>query len=181
MTQFPGLTTGTWTIDPVHSEFAFVARHAGVSKVRGIFTDFEGTLEVAEDFADSSVTATAEVVSVDTRNEQRDGHLKTGDFFSAEEFPQLTFTSTAIRDIDGENFALVGELTMRGVTKEVVFDAEFNGATTDPNGNQVAGFSAATTVNRKDYGMAFEVVLGGGDLLVSDKVKIELELEFVKA
>ena len=182
MTALPqGLTAGTWNIDPVHSEFAFTARHAGVSKVRGHFEEIAGAVSIGETLEDSSVTAEANASSISTRNEQRDGHLTSGDFFLAEEHPKLSFKSTAIRADDAEEFETVGELTMRGVTKEVAFATEFAGVATDPNGNQVAGLSATATVNRKDFGMSFDAVLGGGELLVSDKIKIELELELVKA
>lgn len=176
-----GLTAGTWNIDPVHSEFTFTARHAGVSKVRGQFEEIGGVVTVAENLEDSSVNAEAVVDSITTRNEQRDGHLKSGDFFQAEQHPKLTFSSNAVKAESADEFEIVGELTMRGVTKEVAFATEFGGVATDPNGNQVAGMSASATVNRKDFGMEFEAVLGGGELLVSDKVKIDLELELVKA
>ncbi|MGO2861918.1 MAG: YceI family protein [Brevibacterium sp.] len=176
-----GLTAGTWNIDPVHSEFTFTARHAGVSKVRGQFEEIGGVVTVAENLEDSSVSAEAVVDSITTRNEQRDGHLKSGDFFQADQHPKLTFSSTTVKAKSADEFEIVGELTMRGVTKEVAFATEFGGVATDPNGNQVAGMSASTTVNRKDFGMEFEAVLGGGELLVSDKVKIDLELELVKA
>lgn len=182
MTALPqGLVPSTWTIDPVHSEFTFTARHAGVSKVRGHFEDISGTVNVGETLEDSSVTAEAVVNSISTRNDHRDGHLKTSDFFAADEYPTLNFTSTGVKPKSDAEFDLVGQLTMRGVTKEVVFATEFGGVATDPNGNQVAGLSAEATVNRKDFGMEFEAVLGGGELLVSDKVKIGLELELVKA
>lgn len=182
MTALPqGLTAGIWNIDPVHSEFTFTARHAGVSKVRGQFEDIAGSVNVGETLEDSSATAEADVESITTRNPQRDGHLKSGDFFESEKNPKLTFKSTAVKAKSDEEFDLVGELTMRGVTKEVAFAAEFNGVATDPNGNQVAGLSAETTIDRKDYGMEFNAVLGGGELLVSNKIKIALELELVKA
>ena len=182
MTALPqGLTPGTWTIDPVHSEFAFTARHAGVSKVRGRFEEISGRAEVAETLEDSTVSAEAVVSSISTRSAQRDEHLKSSDFFLAHEHPKLTFKSTAIKADAADEFETIGELTMRGVTKEVTFKTEFGGAATDPNGNQVAGLSATATVNRKDFGMSFDAVLGGGELLVSDKVKIDLELELVKA
>ncbi|RBP66320.1 polyisoprenoid-binding protein YceI [Brevibacterium sanguinis] len=181
MTALPqGLVAGTWTIDPIHSEFTFTARHAGVSKVRGHFEEISGTVTVGATLEESSVTAEAVVESISTRNEQRDGHLKTGDFFAADQFPTLNFTSTEVRPRSGDEFDLVGELTMRGVTKEVVFTTEFGGVATDPNGNLVAGLSAEASVNRKDFGMEFNAVLGGGELLVSDKIRIALELELIK-
>ncbi|WP_231447054.1 YceI family protein [Brevibacterium zhoupengii] len=182
MTALPqGLTAGIWNIDPVHSEFTFTARHAGVSKVRGHFEDIAGSVTVGETLEDSSVSAEADVESISTRNPQRDGHLKSGDFFEAENNPKLTFNSTGIKASSNDEFDLVGELTMRGVTKEVTFSTEFSGVATDPNGNQVAGLSASSKVDRKDFGMEFNAVLGGGELLVSNKIKIELELELVKA
>lgn len=182
MTALPqGLTAGTWNIDPVHSEFTFTARHAGVSKVRGYFEDIAGSVDVGETLEDSLATAEADVASITTRNPQRDGHLQSGDFFEVENHPKLTFKSTGIKAESNEEFELLGELTMRGVTKDVAFAAEFGGVATDPNGNQVAGLSASTKVDRKDFGMEFDAVLGGGELLVSNKVKIQLELELVKA
>ncbi|MCF2588372.1 YceI family protein [Brevibacterium sp. UCMA 11752] len=182
MTALPqGLTAGTWNIDPVHSEFTFTARHAGVSKVRGHFEDIAGTVNVGENLEDSTVTAEADVESISTRNPQRDGHLKSADFFEAETNPKLTFKSTGINAASNDEFELIGDLTMRGVTKEVAFATEFSGVATDPNENQVAGLSAVAKVDRKDFGMEFNAVLGGGELLVSNKIKIELELELVKA
>ncbi|MFC9443524.1 MULTISPECIES: YceI family protein [Brevibacterium] len=182
MTALPkGLTAGTWNIDPNHSEFTFTARHAGVSKVRGNFEDISGTVEVGDSLEDSSVTAEAVVESINTRNSQRDQHLKTSDFFAADEHPKLTFKSTGVKAESGDDFELEGELTMRGVTKQVAFDSEFHGVATDPMGNEVAGLTASATVDRKEFGMEFSAVLGGGELLVSDKIKIVLDLELTKA
>lgn len=182
MTALPqGLTAGIWNIDPVHSEFTFTARHAGVSKVRGHFEDIAGIVNVADILEDSTVTAEADVESISTRNPQRDGHLKSGDFFEAETNPKLTFKSTGINAESNDEFELIGDLTMRGVTKEVTFATEFSGVATDPNDNQVAGLSAVAKVDRKEFGMEFNAVLGGGELLVSNTIKIELELELVKA
>ncbi|WP_029088872.1 YceI family protein [Brevibacterium album] len=182
MTALPaGLTAGTWNVDGVHSEFAFVARHAGVSKVRGTFEVIGGAIEVGETLEESRVTAEADAASITTGNEQRDGHLQSGDFLLAEENPKIVFTSSAIENVDGPEFDLRGTLSMRGVEQEVVFKAEFNGVAEDPYGNTVAGFSATATVNRKDFGMSFEAVLKGGELLVSDKVAISIEIEAVRA
>ena len=176
-----GLVTGTWSIDPSHSEVGFSVRHL-MSKVKGTFADFSGTITTASaNPVDSSVEVTIVSSSISTNNAQRDGHLKSGDFFLAEDHPKLSFKSTGIKADAADEFETVGELTMRGVTKEVAFATEFAGVATDPNGNQVAGLSATATVNRKDFGMSFEAVLGGGELLVSDKIKINLELELVKA
>lgn len=177
MTALPtNLTAGTWTIDGVHSSFDFSVRHSGVSKVKGTFTGISGAIAVGDTFEDSSVEAAADVASVTTRNEQRDGHLQSGDFFLAEEYPKLTFKSTEIKDFDGEDFTLVGDLTIRGVTKSIEFDAEFTGVSTGGEA-PVAGFEASASINRKDFGLNFNVVLPGGDLLVGDKVKIEINIE----
>lgn len=182
MTALPtNLTAGTWTVDTVHSAFTFIARHAGVSKVRGQFDVIGGAIEVADEFENSTVTAEADASSITTGNEQRDGHLQSGDFLLAEENPKVVFQSTGISNFDGEEFDLEGTLSMRGVTKPVSFKAEFSGATEDPNGNTVAGFSATATINRKDWGMDFDAVLKGGELLVSDKVTLEIDIEAVKA
>lgn len=180
MTALPtNLTPGTWNFDALHSDFGFVARHAGISKVRGEFTEFTGAISVADEFENSTVEAAANVASITTGNEQRDGHLRSSDFFLAEEHPRATFRSTAIENFDGAEFDLVGDLTMRGVTRPVTFKAEFNGAAVDGD-SALAGFSATTTVNRKDFGMKFDAALGGGELLVSDKIAINIEIEAAK-
>ncbi|MCQ9368445.1 YceI family protein [Brevibacterium sp. 50QC2O2] len=181
MTALPtNLTAGTWNIDPVHSSFGFSVRHSGVSKVRGEFEDIAGTIEIGEQFEDTTITASAKIDSVNTKNEQRDGHLKSGDFFLAEEYPEMTFAATQIKDFDGEDFVLVGDLTIRGVAKSVEFAASFNGVSTGGE-TPVAGFEASATINRKDFGLSFDVVLPGGDLLVGDKVKISIDIEAAKA
>ncbi|WP_349829514.1 YceI family protein [Brevibacterium litoralis] len=177
---FAGLTSGTWNLDALHSEFGFVARHAGVSKVKGKFEDIAGVLTVGEDLESTTVSAKAQATSITTGNEQRDGHLQSDDFFLASEHPEVTFESAAFENIDGEEFDLRGTLTMRGVSKEVVFSGEFNGVANGPDGNPMAGFSFQATVNRKDFGMKFDVALGGGELLVSDKIKLVIEVEVLK-
>jgi polyisoprenoid-binding protein YceI len=182
MTALPtNLTAGTWNVDALHSTFGFIARHAGVSKVRGQFEVIGGTHEVAEEFENSTVSAEADASTITTGNEQRDGHLQSGDFLLAEENPKVVFQSTAIKNFDGEEFDLEGTLSMRGVSKPVTFKAEFSGATEDPNGNMVAGFSATAKINRKDWDMNFDAVLKGGELLVSDKITLEIDIEAVKA
>ena len=182
MTALPqGLSAGTWNVDANHSEFAFTARHAGVSKVRGKFSVIGGTVEFGDDFESLKVEATADASTIDTNNADRDGHLKSNDFFLAEEHPQITFKSVKVHDFDGSEFKLEGELTIRGVSQTVTFDAEFNGANEDPYGNKVAGFSAVGKVSRKAFGMEFNATIPGGDLLVSDKITIDVELELTKA
>ncbi len=181
MSTLAGLSAGTWNIDGVHSDFSFTARHAGVSKVRGTISGIEGVLEIADDFTASTVRASAAVETLSTNNEQRDGHLKSADFFLAAEHPLITFTSTAITNVAGPEFDLEGTLSLRGVERPVTFVAEFNGSNEDPNGNIVAGFSATATISRKDFGMSFDVKVPGGDLLVSDSIKLAIEIEAVKA
>lgn len=178
----PGLTAGTWTIDPSHSEVGFVVRHMMVSKVKGRFAKVDGTITVAEDVLQSSVEATIDAASIDTRDENRDAHLRSGDFFEVETYPNLTFRSTGIRT-DGDDFVLDGELTIRGVTRPVSLELEFNGTQPNPlaEGKPTAGFSAETEISRKDFGLEWNVALETGGVLVADKVKIVLDIEAIKA
>ena len=174
------LTPGTYNVDASHSEVGFTVRHLGLSKVRGRFAKFDGAIVIAADPLASSVEATVEMDSVDTNDAQRDGHLRTNEFFDIETFPQMTFVSTGIT-AKGGDYELAGNLTVRGVTKPVVFALEFGGAGGDPWGGSRVGFSAETEINRKDFGMEFNMVLDSGGLLVGEKVKIHLEIEAVKA
>ena len=178
----PDTLTGTYTIDGAHSRIGFVARHAMVTKVRGSFNDFEGSLTLnAADPAASSAEISIDVASIDTRNEQRDGHLRTNDFFDAPAFPKITFKSTAVKQIDDENFAVTGDLTIKGTTKSVTIDFEFAGVATDPYGNVRAGFEGKSTLNRSDYGVAFNAALETGGVLVSEKITLELEVSAIKS
>lgn len=180
-TEFATLT-GTYAIDAAHSRLGFVARHAMVTKVRGSFNDFEGTAVLdGSDPSKSSVTVVARVASIDTRNEQRDNHLRTNEFFDAERFPELSFTSTSITHVDGDDFEVVGDLSIKGVTRSVTFPIEFQGAATDPFGNDRIGFEGSTQILRSDYGVSFNASLETGGVLVSDKVTIELEISAVKS
>ncbi len=172
------LTSGTWNLDASHSEFGFSVCHAGISKVRGSFTEFDATLTVGETLADSSVVANVQIASVNTKDANRDGHLKSADFFDAEQFPAMTFKSTGIKG-DSEEFVLVGELTVRGVSKEVEFDVELGGQAVDAFGATRAGFFASTTISRKEFGITWNAALEAGGVLVSDKVKIEIDASFV--
>ncbi|HEV7196099.1 MAG TPA: YceI family protein [Pedococcus sp.] len=176
MASIKDLPAGTWTVDAAHSELGFVARHLMVSKVRGQFKEFEGTVKVGDDVADSQVTAVAQLGSIHTGSADRDAHLKSADFFDVENNPTMSFTSTAV-NAD----SLAGDLTIKGVTKPVVFDLEFNGVATDPWGNQKAGFEASTEINRKDWGLEWNVALEGGGVLVSEKIKINLDIQLLKA
>ena len=170
------LTPGTWTVDPSHSEVGFVARHLMVSKVRGRFAEVAGTVTVAEQFEQSSVTATAQVASVSTSNADRDAHLTSPDFFDAATYPQLTFVSTAVTPD-----SLAGDLTIKDVTRPVTFDLEVGGVAVDPWGNTKAAFEARADVNRKDWGLTWNAALEGGGVLVSDKIAIVLEIQLTKS
>lgn len=168
---------GTWTIDPSHSSVEFVARHLVISKVKGRFGAFSGSINIdPSDPLASTVEATIQVASVDTRDEQRDAHLRAPDFFDAEQFPQVTFRSTSLRR-DGGGFQVDGDLTIKGVSKPVVLSLEYNGTSGDPWGGIRAAFSAATEVNRRDFGLNFDVKLDTGGALVGERIKIVLEIE----
>lgn len=175
--------TGDYDIDASHSRFGFVARHAMVTKVRGQFNDFEGTLRLdGENPASSEGRLVVQAKSIDTRNEDRDAHLRSNDFFAMDEFPEITFESTGVEATDDEDkFRVTGDLTMRGVTKPVTLDVEFTGAATDPWGNTRVGLEGSATVNRKDWGINWNAALEAGGVLVSEKVTIEFEIAAVKA
>lgn len=172
------VTTGTWTLDNSHSEIGFTVRHAGISKVRGQFKDAEATLDLAENVADSKVNATIKTASFDSGDVNRDGHVRGEDFFDVETFPEISFVSSTIVP-KGDAYELQGELTIKGVTRPVVLETEFNGVAVDPFGNTRAGLTAETTISRKDFGLTWNAVLEAGGVLVSDKVAISLELAFI--
>jgi polyisoprenoid-binding protein YceI len=179
-TTLAGLS-GTYVLDPAHTRIGFVARHAMVTKVRGQFNEFEGSGVVdASDFTKSTVTVTIQAASIDTRNEQRDAHLRSNDFLAMEEYPQITFTSTGIQQIGPTSVELTGDLTIRGVTNTVTIPFEFEGAATDPYGNLRVGFDGSVVINRKDYGVTWNVALETGGVLVSDKVTLEFEVSAIK-
>lgn len=168
----------TWNVDPAHSSVAFSVRHLVVSKVRGNFTDFTGSIEWdGKNLAAASVQFVIQSASITTANAKRDGHLKSPDFFAVDSFPTLTFTSKKITPGEGDSFKLTGDLTIRGVTKEVTFDGTFNGTQQTPWGFTAAGFSATATINRQDFKVSYGSVLEGGGLAVGNDVKIEVELE----
>ena len=172
VTTIPNLSAGTWTIDPTHSTVGFVVRHLVVSKVRGTFNDFTGTITVAED-GTPSVQAEIQVASIDTNNDQRDGHIKSADFFDAEQFPTATFVSTGVRPA-GSDYVVEGEFTLRGVTKPVELALEFLGVNPGMGNGPVAGFEATTTINRKDFGISIDMPLEGGGAVVGDKITLTL-------
>ena len=178
--EIPGYVTGTWTIDPVHSEVSFVVRHMMVSKVRGRFDKFEGAVETAPDPLQSTVTATVDLSSVNTGNETRDNHIRSEDFFHIEQHPTMTFRSTGIR-AEGENFLLDGDLTLRGVSRPVTFFLEVNGFGPDPYGGTRSGFSATTEINRNDWNVSYNGPIPGASsgMVLSDRITINLEIEAV--
>ena len=177
-TQIPGYVVGTWDIDASHSTVGFSVRHMMVSKVRGYFTRFSGEIVTAEDPAQSSVTATIDLASIDTRQEQRDAHIRSADFFDVENHPQMTFRSTAVRT-DGADWTVEGDLTIKGITKPVTLALELNGFGPDAYGGTRAGFSAKTVINRNDFGVDIKMPMDGGGVVVGDKVTVELEIEAV--
>src|ERR1700733_7871735 len=174
----PGYLAGTWAIDPVHSDVGFVVRHMVVAKVRGHFTKFEGQIVTGENAADSSVTATIELNSIDTGNTQRDDHIRSADFFEGETYPTMTYRSTGVRQ-DGDDLVLDGQLTLKGVTKDVPLRLELNGFGPDAYGGTRAGFTATTEINRRDFGVNFNRPMETGGVVVSDKINVELEIEAV--
>jgi polyisoprenoid-binding protein YceI len=178
--EIPGYVAGTWAVDPVHSEVSFVVRHMMVSKVRGRFDSFEGTIVTAANPLDSSVTASVDLSSINTGQEQRDAHIRSADFFEVEKHTHMTFASTGIR-VDGGDFLLDGDLTLKGITKPVTFKLDVNGFGPDAYGGTRVGFSATTEINRHDFGVDFNGPIPGvpGGVAVSEKVTITLEIEGV--
>jgi polyisoprenoid-binding protein YceI len=177
MTQLNGLVPGSWTFDPAHSEVGFSVRHAGISKVRGTFTEADAQLTVGEQVEDSTLTATVQMASIDTKNADRDAHVRSADFFDVEQHPTMTFTSTSVA-VAGEELTITGELTIKGTTRTVELATEFNGVVVDPFGVTRGGFSAETTISRKDFGITWNAALEAGGVLVSDKVTITLDVAF---
>jgi polyisoprenoid-binding protein YceI len=180
-TDFQALT-GTYTVDTAHSRFGFVARHAMVTKVRGAFNEFEGSAVIdGVEPANSSVKVTLQVASVDTRNAQRDGHLRNNDFLDVENYPTITFASTSITHEGGNDFVVAGDLTIKDVTKSIGIPLEFTGAATDPFGNERIGLEGSVVINRKDWGVSWNAALETGGVLVSEKVTLEFEISAIKS
>ena len=177
-TRIPGYVVGTWDIDASHSTVGFSVRHMMVSKVRGYFRTFSGVLVTAEDPAASTVEATIDMDSIDTRQEQRDAHIRSADFFDVGNHTHMTFRSTEVRT-DGADWTVVGDLTIKGITKPVELALELNGFGPDAYGGTRAGFSAKTEISRKEYGVDIDMPMDGGGVVVGDKISIELEIEAV--
>ncbi|HEY8471074.1 MAG TPA: YceI family protein [Natronosporangium sp.] len=173
--------SGSYTIDQAHTQIGFVARHAMVTKVRGAFNEFTGTAEFdAANPAATKVNVTIQAASIDTRNEQRDEHLRSNDFLAMKEYPEITFVSTGFQQTGENTFDLTGDLTIRGVTRSVTIPFTFTGAATDPFGNLRVGFEGSTTINRQDFGVSWNAALETGGFLVSDKVTLEFEVSAIK-
>lgn len=177
----PEVVTGNYTIDPAHSRIGFVARHAMVTKVRGSFNEFAGTGYFdAEDPSKSHLELTIKAASIDTRNPDRDAHLRSNDFFDMEQFPEIRYVSTLVEKVDEWTYKVTGDLTIKGVTRPVTIDFELGGSVRDPWGNQRLGLEGSTVVNRKDWGINFNATLETGGLLVGDKITLELDVAAVR-
>ena len=172
---------GVYTIDVSHSSIAFVARHAMVTKVRGSFGDFVGSATTGKNLADAKIDVTIQVASIDTKSADRDGHLKTGDFFDVETYPTITFVSTNIVTAGADVLRVTGDLTIKDVTKPVTIDFEFNGAALDPFGNTRVGFEGSTVIDRKDFGLTWNAALETGGVLVSDKITLDFDISAIKS
>ena len=180
MTDFSAYQ-GTWTIDPSHSRLGFVARHAMVTKVRGQFDEFSGTLTIdAANPSASTAEVAVQLASVNTGTADRDAHLRGADFFDVENNKEMTFSSTAVKQ-DGDEFVMLGDLTIKGVSRPVELELEPTGVATDPFGNVRAGFEGETEISRKEFGLTWNVALETGGVLVSDKIKIQLDVSAIKA
>jgi polyisoprenoid-binding protein YceI len=177
----PKALTGDYAIDAAHTSFGFVARHAMVTKVRGTFAEFEGTAHLDfEDPSRSSVHVEIKATSISTGNTDRDNHLRSNDFFAMDEYPTITFDTTAVERRDDDTVHITGDLTVRGVTKQIDFDAEFTGAVVDPWGNTRVGFTGSLSINRKDWGVNWNMALEAGGVVVSEKVTLEFDIAAVK-
>jgi Uncharacterized conserved protein len=178
--QLADLTPGVWAVDPSHSTVGFTARHLMITKVHGHFADFDGTVTIADNPLASTVEANVRLASVDTGSADRDGHLRTADFFDVDNHPEMTLRSTGITE-SGNGYTLSADLAIAGQTHLVEFALEFDGVTKDPYGNTKAGFAAVTDINRSDWGLNFNMALETGGVVVSDKIKIELDIQLVKS
>lgn len=179
MSVLSTLPAGTYTIDASHSRVGFSARHAMVTKVRGSFNDYQGSAVVADGAA--SITIEIEAGSIDTRSADRDGHLKSADFFDTEKFPKITFASTSVKDSGSDKLVVEGNLTIKDVTKPITIEFEYTGTATDPFGNARFGFEGASEINRKDFGLIWNAALETGGILVSENIKLEFEISTIAA
>jgi polyisoprenoid-binding protein YceI len=174
-------TTSKWAIDPSHSEISFKVKHLVVTTLTGKFDAFEGALETAnDDFSDANISFSADIASINTGNADRDGHLKSDDFFNAEAFPKLTFTSTSFTKVSADEYKLAGNITLRDVTKPIELTVEYGGTATDPWGNVKAGFEINGKIKRKEFGLKWDAITEAGGAVVSDEVKLHLNVQLVK-
>jgi polyisoprenoid-binding protein YceI len=178
--SLPSLPAGEWTVDPTHSRVGFVARHLMVTKVRGSFTDYSAEVSIGENPLDSKLSAVVQMVSVDTGNADRDGHLRTNDFFDVEQFPTMSLASTGFSG-SGDDVTMTADLTIKGVTLPVEFELEVEGPSKDPWGGTRAGVTATTTIDRKNWNIEWNAALETGGVMLGDKVQIELDIQLVKA
>tara|TARA_R110002124_G_scaffold254659_1_gene420270 strand:- start:2840 stop:3373 length:534 start_codon:yes stop_codon:yes gene_type:complete len=174
------MKTTKWAIDPTHSEITFKVKHLMISNVKGEFRTFQANID-GEDFTNSTISANIDASSISTNNNDRDTHLKSPDFFEVENYPEITFVSTSIKKIDDDDFKLVGNLTIKGVTKEIKLDTEFGGFMKDLYGNEKAGFSINGKLNRKDFGLNYNAALEAGGVMIGNEIKINAEIQFVKS
>lgn len=172
-------STTKWVLDPTHSELVFKVKHLMITNVNGAFRSFSAEID-GEDFTTAPITATIDASSIFTNEDARDGHLKSPDFFDTENFKDITFTGTSFKKVSGDDYQLTGNLTIKGITKEVTLDVEFGGIGKDPWGNEKAGFSMSGKINRKDWGLNWNAALEAGGVLVSEEVKVGGEFQFVK-
>jgi polyisoprenoid-binding protein YceI len=171
---------GTYVIDPSHSRMGFVARHAMVTKVRGAFTEFSGQATTEAGLRNARIEVSMKAASIDTGSADRDGHLRSGDFFSSDEHADLTFVSTSVEAVDADTLRVAGDLTIKGVSRPVSIDFEYAGAATDPFGNLRVGFEGSTVIKRSDFGITWNAALEAGGVLVSDKITLEIEISAIK-
>jgi polyisoprenoid-binding protein YceI len=176
----PVPAAGTYVLDPAHTRVGFLARHLMVTKVRGAFREFEGSITVGEDIADSTAEATIKTASIDTGVADRDKHLRSGDFFEIEKFPVISFSNARVVSWRGTQATVVGDLTIKDVTREVTLDVELDGVATDPFGNEKLALTATTEINREDFGMTWNVAVESGGVLVSKKIVIEIEAQAIR-
>ena len=173
--------TGNWTLDPTHTRLGFVTRHAMVTKVRGSFNEYKGTVSVpAEGIENAAIEVVVDATSIDTRNADRDGHLTSNDFFEMETYPEITFRSTKVSATGSGSLEVTGDLTIKGTTKSVTIPFDYEGTATDPFGNLRAGFEGSTVVNRSDFGLSWNAALETGGVLVAEKVTLEFEVSAIK-
>ena len=173
------MKTTKWAIDPTHSEITFKVKHLMISNVKGEFRTFQANID-GEDFTNSIISANIDASSISTNNNDRDTHLKSPDFFEVEKYPEITFVSKSIKKVDDDEYQLVGDLTIKGTTKEITLDTEFGGFMKDPYGNEKAGFSISGKLNRKDFGLNWNAALEAGGEMVGNEIKINAEVQFVK-